>query len=137
MAREIKFRGKGKYGVWYLGYYVKEISINDSESHFIITEDGLRYLVDSHTIGQYTGLKDKNGEGKDVYEGDLIRCFPNGNEPRGIYEVYWDEEELRWLMRGKEGFKTMIFRQDYEAIGNIYENPYHGKKVKTQKNNLP
>ena len=69
MNREIKFRGRNdRYG-WLTGHYFVNRGV-----HFI-AEDGIAnplntwedYSVDPETVGQYTGLKDRNG--KDIYEG--------------------------------------------------------------------
>ena len=117
MTREILFKGKRKdTGEWTEGYFFK---IWDRT--FLLwgmTNDHPNMIeVIPETVGQFTGLTDKNG--KKIFEGDIIA---KGFE---LYEVRWNPEQVRWgIYLGNyevAGF-TKFSEPYFEVIGNVYNN---------------
>ena len=111
--REILFRGKRKdNGKWLYGSLVQHfesVSIIDEYNPFFITE------VISETVGQYTGLNDK--EGRKIFEGDIVIW---GFE---IYIITYIEEYGRFLGANREAKYGITPADELEVIGNIYDNP--------------
>ena len=125
--REILFRGKLKSnGEWSFGNL--NVSLRGT---VIITPDetpiGKYGQVIPETVGQYTGLTDKNG--KKIFEGDIVRFYDKDWTANGIATV--DFEKGRWKINGHYTTKLSsivwldLYRTgfEYEVIGNIYDNP--------------
>nr|DAR29934.1 MAG TPA: YopX protein [Caudoviricetes sp.] len=111
--REILFRGKRvDNGEWVEGYLWCTHSNTRISAH-ISTLDGDIVDIYTDTIGQYTGLKDKNGV--KIFEGDIVVC--NRYEEKVDYLVLL--KDLRDLPSELYG-SSLNYR---EVVGNIYENP--------------
>ena len=122
--REIKFRGRRvDNGEWVEGSLITKITPKEVEPVFWTTliHDGALTAVevDPATVGQFTGLLDKNG--RDWYQGDLVRV----NNEAPIHVTYWDENEMGWKIRlaNSKSYWFNINAPLFEIIGNIHENP--------------
>lgn len=152
MNREIKFRGKEtETGKWVYGGLFKEPAPPQCfektlEDKYWIVYPNPKYMpdwnlpyemvrtdVDKETIGQYTGLKDRNM--KEIYEGDVVKSyFENGLGAENKCLIIYDEylcafmgQELRTKQQylfneGNPNKKDKQLKYT-EVIGNIYDNP--------------
>lgn len=131
--REILFRGKRKdNGKWVYGFYALFAS-NKGLKHGIYTgtENGcvIPYEVDPETIGQFTGLTDRNG--KKIFEGDIVKEWSRHwktplKTEINIYEVVCEYLGSLHLIRKTEYGEnsTPLYRRSVvEVIGNIYDSP--------------
>lgn len=126
-------------GEWKYGYYVYQhprkgafgwqITNADFEHHFIITKGGYRFEIDPSTLGECTGLTDKNG--KLIFEGDIVKfrdwhkglwcwigavCYVN----QGFVVSGNPNEECDIPFTvSMSGFAS----KSVEVIGDVYDNP--------------
>ena len=127
--REILFRGKRvDNGEWVYGNL-----ITDGEDVFILVKEDLlkgldvggwidgaqSYEVIPETVGQYTGLCDKNGA--KIFEHDIVRIAVCGTYDN--YVISYDKENARFVV-GDTGFTFWSYiSTKIEVIGNIHDNP--------------
>ena len=121
--RNIKFRGLRTDGKgWVYGGYFQHTPDEDGVRYYIFDFNEGAVEVIPESVGQFTGLHDKNG--KEIYEGDLID-FGNSNPiefkfDNGCFNVF--NEPLGWDFDSEEiPIKTNL--KYCEIIGNVFENP--------------
>ena len=150
MERVVKFRGKDvESGKWVYGSLV---TYPNGRCEIVVFDDGeiLEYEVDAESVGQFTGLHDKNG--KEIYEGDVLFVREWKNLAMGMFDheereqlpledckgellyesqrvVYFEEGSM---CAGDYYISTLWDKQDkrhqypifeVEVIGNIHDNP--------------
>ena len=138
--REILFQGKAKNnGEWVQGdlhnakwkYDEKQTSLIwpkniELEEHYEFSES---IEVIPETVGQYTGLPDKNG--KKIFEKHVVKITGMLPTVNGLYKVVWDDKNHCFGLKRDTSYHHHYFtfselngfHEDCEVIGNIFDNP--------------
>lgn len=127
--RDIEFRGKRSNGEWVYGYLVVangKYYILPDAADFSYGDNGNRIRigcfveVDPNTVGQYTGLKDKNGV--KIYENDIISFNFDEINRIGIIKYSLGTFNVSFPKKFSYG-SSSVNNYDGEIIGNIHDNP--------------
>ena len=105
MTREIKFRGKDPKGGWVEGYYLQDLTQGEMRSY--IFNCPCYWEVIPETVGQFTGLLDKNG--KEIWEYDIVDwdgvkllvefidgsfCIHENYEDATLHDLFFERDEI-------------------------------------------
>lgn len=131
MMREILFRGKTKAitgcsynsgkpdGEWVFGYVFPDLGAMKIRQHETDRPECNDYEVDPETVGQYTGVNDKNRT--KIFEEDIVQAF------ECIYVIMWDSVRAMFYLRDPISRVSAdfynYFGSDLTVIGNIHDNP--------------
>lgn len=117
--REIKFRGKRiDSGEWVWGFVVEYGYAGEVKTYIVphYASELYAFEIDPATVGQYTGLQDKNG--REIYEGDI---FHIGDE-NIKYTVKWHDTALMGHQQRTGSYVGLTYwRNDMVLLGNIHD----------------
>lgn len=129
MDREIKFRGKNESNQFIFGDLIQYENGDTAIFEKKITRYGYeatqisnRTKVDKETIGQFTGLQDKNG--KEIYEGDIVlQQGYHGNKQPMVVKFECGAFIVGYHKGSSTKTTPMLLNSKCEVIGNLFDNP--------------
>ena len=136
MNREIKFRGKRKKdSTWIYGSLCRQEDLLAlDETVCIFPSDAYdsydNYVVNEETVGQYTGLKDKNGV--EIYEGDIMNDPTSKNVGIVVWNNILTQFQLSWQNMPTAADLFFMVKNGSLVIGNIHDNPELLNKEETE-----
>lgn len=124
IMRPIKFRGKTHSAVWVYGYYEFDEKLN---FHLIRSNRCVQQVI-PETVGQFTGLLDKNGT--EIYENDIVSVNDFSSAYSSPYSGKVIMRAGQWCVEYYKEYRCCppLFFDDFadrktEVIGNAFDNP--------------
>lgn len=122
--RTIKFRGRAKKSWVYGNLHIIEPEEYKEYGNSAYIGASSTTMVDINTIGQFTGLHDKNG--KEIYEWDIVRYSLDDRKDVGYIGFHTRSASFRVIAEHTDfgiGNRGELHELNLEVIGNIHDNP--------------
>jgi len=103
--------------------YIYPKDLIEQDGHHLRFDTDEAFWVIPETVGEYTGILDKNG--MKVFEGDILRYGDFNDQPEPYIEigvVEWDEKKAAFIIYD-ETLDVIFTYPNFEIIGNIHDNP--------------
>ena len=127
MNREIKFRAKpNNSNEWIYGDLTSHRTVSPKNGKFIYHKDERTgwgcFRVQLNTIGQYIGLKDRDG--KEIYENDIVRILAYNFDDEELFVVKYNINTARYELVNDDLIVSFdnVYNYEVKIVGNIYDN---------------